>query len=325
MAEQIYVQPKLAREWRDAHFSSVAAGVGRLATVFVNLYVVDIPGGGWVLIDTGLPKLGWYVRRAVESRYGVGARPEAIVLTHGHFDHAGNAKQLADAWDVPVYAHPLELPYLLGRSDYPPGDPTPGGAISFLSRFFPVSGIDLGRRVRALPPDGSISAMPGWRWHPTPGHTAGHVSLFRESDQTLLAGDAVVTTDLDAWSSQFAWPREISRPPTPLTPDWHAARQSIRRLAELEPTTLAAGHGLPISGRHLSSELRAFADEMQEPRGGRYAGDPAMYDADGSVIAVPPPMPDPLPRNLAIGAGISIGVIGLYAASRRRGRSHRGS
>ena len=36
--------------------------------------------------------------------------------------------------------------------------------------------------------------MPGWRWVHTPGHTAGHVSLFRDADRTLIAGDAFVTT-----------------------------------------------------------------------------------------------------------------------------------
>jgi glyoxylase-like metal-dependent hydrolase (beta-lactamase superfamily II) len=118
----------------------------------VNLYAVDLPGGRWTLVDTGIPSFGWYVRKAVESRYGAGSRPEAIIPTHGHFDHAGNARELAELWDVPVYAHTLEMPYLTGRSDYAPQDPTPGGAMCFLSRFFPRSGIDLGRRRRAIRP-----------------------------------------------------------------------------------------------------------------------------------------------------------------------------
>lgn len=147
------------------------------------------------------------------------------------------------------------------------------------------------------------------------------MSLFRESDGTLLAGDAVVTTDLDAWSSHVGWPRRISRPPTPLTPDWFAARDSIRRLADLLPSTLAAGHGLPIGARNLGGELRAFADEMPEPAGGRYAAEPARYAEDGSVAAVPPPVPDPLPRNLAIGAGVAIVALGVLAAARRNSTS----
>ena len=59
--------------------------------------------------------------------FGHGNRPAAILLTHGHFDHVGALKTLAEEWDVPVYAHTLELPYLTGRSSYPPPDPSVGG------------------------------------------------------------------------------------------------------------------------------------------------------------------------------------------------------
>lgn len=160
--------------------------------------------------------------------------------------------------------------------------------------------------------------MPSWRWIATPGHTAGHVSLFRESDRTLLAGDAVVTTDLDAWSSQFTWPRELSRPPTPLTPDWHAARDSIRRLADVDPRTIASGHGLPIRGRELGHELHVFADTLREPQGGRYANDPVRYASDGSVAELPPPVADLLPRNLAIGAAVLLAAAAVLKVASNR-------
>ena len=139
-----------------------APGVSYTTIVFVNAYFVDARDGGnsWVLVDTGLPNMAALVRRAVEARYGSGARPRAIILTHGHFDHAGNALDLAREWDVPVYAHRLEMPYLTGKSDYPPQDPTVGGALAFLSRFFSATavttsatacGIAGGRSVPGLP------------------------------------------------------------------------------------------------------------------------------------------------------------------------------
>ena len=46
----------------------------------------------------------------------------AIVMTHGHFDHVGALEDLAEEWDTPVDAHPLEHPYLDGKASYPPGD-----------------------------------------------------------------------------------------------------------------------------------------------------------------------------------------------------------
>ena len=273
-----------------AAFAPVAHGIGRLCTVFVNCYCVDLAnGGGWVLVDTGLPGSAWYIQKAVADRYGPGARPNAIVLTHAHFDHAGNALALAERWNVPVFVAKHELPYVTGQADYPPGDPTPGGAICFLSRFFPRGGIDLGRRVRMLPEDGSVPPMPGWRAIATPGHSAGHTSFIREADRVAIVGDALSTLDLDAWSSQMTWPREIARPATPFTPDWIAARQSIRDLADARPTAIAAGHGLPIDGPDLADRLRDFANAMTEPHGGRYAdGHPVEYQPSGVRQARPP-------------------------------------
>ena len=94
---------------------SFAPGVARLGVVFVNVFAVGEPGGPWMLVDSGLAGSAGLIRRAVAERFGT--CPEAILLTHGHFDHIGSARDLADGWGVPIYAHPLETPYLTGRSD----------------------------------------------------------------------------------------------------------------------------------------------------------------------------------------------------------------
>ena len=99
-----------------------------LRTMIVNLQMVGSPGSGdWVLVDTGIGNFEGSIAEAAEKRFG--RPPVSIVLTHGHFDHVGNVKELADRWGVPVYAHELELPYLTGREDYPPGDPSVGGGM----------------------------------------------------------------------------------------------------------------------------------------------------------------------------------------------------
>ena len=125
-------------------------------------------------------------------RQGVAA--QAIILTHGHFDHVGSVEALAEEWDCPVYAHPLEQAYLDGTASYPPADPwVGGGLVALLSPLFPRSPTNRAPRLRLLPEDGSVPGMPGWQWIYTPGHTPEHVSLWREQDRTLLAGDAVIT------------------------------------------------------------------------------------------------------------------------------------
>jgi glyoxylase-like metal-dependent hydrolase (beta-lactamase superfamily II) len=187
--------------------------LARLRIAFVNVYFVGGPlrptpnatgsrvpeapdAGSWALVDAGLSIGAARILEVAAERYGRESRPAAIVLTHGHFDHVGALQPLLGVWDVPVYAHPLELPFLTGRADYPPPDPTveKPGLVARLSPFFPKRGINLGGRVKPLPADQSVPGMPGWRWVHTPGHAPGHVSLFRQSDRALIAGDAVVTT-----------------------------------------------------------------------------------------------------------------------------------
>ena len=137
----------------------IAPDVGWLPVSFTNVYFLGRPGGRWILVDAGFPGRAREILAAAEARFGSGSAPEAIVLTHGHIDHAGNAAALAGAWDVPIYAHHLETPFLTGRSAYPPPDPTVGGAIAFLSRFLPVRPRDLGGRLREL----HTHKVPGFR------------------------------------------------------------------------------------------------------------------------------------------------------------------
>lgn len=306
----------------QSSFEPVAPDVMRLGIVFVNVYMIGAAGGPWVLVDTGLPFSAARTRAAAAARFGANTPPLAIILTHGHFDHAGSAMELAEGWDVPIYAHRLELPYLTGRSDYPPQDPTMGGAIAVMSRLFPHSGFDLGARVRPLPDDGRVPELPDWRWIYTPGHTHGHVSLFRDTDRTLLAGDALATMDLDSWQSMLTFAREFDRPAAPFTTDWGAARQSVDTLEALQPNAVGAGHGMVIKGPRIAEDLRRFADEFPQrvpPPTTRYFPEPARADESG-VISVPPPASDPFPK---IVAGVAAGAVMLMLLRRRNQRRPR--
>jgi glyoxylase-like metal-dependent hydrolase (beta-lactamase superfamily II) len=169
----------------------LTADLARLRVAFVNLFFAGARGGPWALVDTGLSVGVAQVLEEAAARYGREVRPAAIILTHGHFDHVGALETLLAVWDVPVYAHPLELPFLTGKADYPPPDPTVGrGMLARLSPLFPEKGIDVSGHVQPLPDGGEVPGMPGWRWVPTPGHSPGHVSLFRDADRVLIAGDA---------------------------------------------------------------------------------------------------------------------------------------
>jgi glyoxylase-like metal-dependent hydrolase (beta-lactamase superfamily II) len=295
----------------------------RLQQLIVNSYLVGEPGvGTWAVIDTGLgPFSASKIIRAAESRFGRGSKPSAIVLTHGHFDHVGAIHRLVKYWDVPVFAHELELPYLTGRSAYPPPDPTVGGGLmARLAGLYPRQPINLGKRVHALGMDGVVPGLPGWRWIHTPGHSPGHVSLFRFSDRVLIAGDAFVTVKQESLFSVLRQSPRVSRPPAYFTPNWEAARTSLETLLGLEPELAATGHGPPMSGETLREELRDLVrsfDTCAVPAHGRYIGRPALTDESG-VVLVPPPVPDPVPGMLAAGvAGVAVLLL-LRSLGRKR-------
>lgn len=242
--------------------------------------------GTWTLIDTGIPMLGGLIESSAAERFGEGSRPHAIVLTHGHFDHVGNVKELADKWGVPVYAHPLEFPYLTGLAAYPRVDPFVGGGIMPLTApVFPSGPIDITRHLMELPGDGSIPGMPEWRWIHTPGHSPGHVSLWRETDRTLIAADAFTTTNMDSAYAVITQKPELHGPPTFLTVDWDAAKTSVTLLAELEPELVITGHGQAMHGAEMRAALHKLAQEFERfavPERGHYVEHPA-HVSDGSV------------------------------------------
>lgn len=252
---------------------NVAPGIEGLRILFVNVYGINTPDGGWTLIDTGLHLSSSKIKKWAQEQFGA-ERPRAIILTHGHFDHTGTAEDLVKDWNAPVYAHVDELKYLTGAVKYPPPDPTVGGGLmAVLSPLYPRTSADLSGKVQALPADGSVPTLPGWRWIHTPGHADGHVSLFREQDRVLIVGDAFCTTDNNSLLAVAQQKPELTGPPAYYTPDWDAARESVAKLAALRPLTLAPGHGLPMSGDQIAGQLEELAanfDRIARPEHGKY-------------------------------------------------------
>jgi glyoxylase-like metal-dependent hydrolase (beta-lactamase superfamily II) len=239
----------------------IAPNVKGLRILFVNVFAITSPDGSWTLIDAGLPLSTERIRHWIDMKFS--KAPKAIVLTHGHFDHIGALKDFATEWNVPVFAHPLEAPFLTGKQQYPAPDPTVGGGImSVMSPLYPRGPIDISHHLELLPEDGSVPTMPEWKSIHTPGHTVGHVSFFRESDRTLIVGDAFCTTDPLSFLKIAVQKPELNGPPAYFTPDWNSARDSVRKLSALRPLALAPGHGLPMIGEEIAPKLEKLASEF---------------------------------------------------------------
>jgi hydroxyacylglutathione hydrolase len=136
-----------------------------------NCYMVRREGSDRaLLIDPGdeAQKL-----QGAMEQLGVG--PEAILLTHTHFDHIGAVAPLARATGAPVYCPREELPVLADPSAF------------FGAMFGPVEGweaehaIDAGQRLQLAGFDVDVIA--------TPGHSPGHVTFV--IDDALFSGDVL--------------------------------------------------------------------------------------------------------------------------------------
>jgi hypothetical protein len=192
-----------------------------------------------------------------------------------------------------------------------------------MSALFPKRPIDLGRHARELPADGSVPGASGWRWIPTPGHAPGHVSLVRDADRTVVAGDAFTTTKQESLVAALTQRAEIHGPPMYFTPDWDKARASLKHLADYAPTAAITGHGPPLRGERLQYGLRSLAEHFDvwaRPAHGRYRDHPAITDGSG-VVELPPPQ---VSTSTVLLGGLVLGaVIGLATSIGRGDRDRR--
>ncbi|MBT2664252.1 MBL fold metallo-hydrolase [Bacillus sp. ISL-4] len=246
-----------------------------LSVQIVNVIFVGSPKDDkWVLIDAGMPRSAEVIKKTAEEIYGPQNPPAAIILTHGHFDHVGALIELMEYWKAPVYAHIKEMPYLTGQENYPNPDPTvEGGMVAKISWIFPNEGINLDEKVQPLPDDHSVPGLRNWKWVHTPGHSKGHISLFRESDRSLIAGDAFVNVRQDSLYKVITQEKEIAGPPRYLTTDWEAAKESVKLLESMKPAVAITGHGYPVEGQELEMGLSKLAkefDSLAKPDHGKY-------------------------------------------------------
>lgn len=166
------------------------------------------------------------------------------------------------------------MPYITGRKDYPLADPSVDeGIVAKISKTFPHTSINIGARGLALPKNGEIPGLPKWRYVHTPGHSEGHISLYNDIDKVLISGDTFCTIKQESIISVLTQSEHISGPPKYLTTDWVKAKESVKKLYDLNPYIAIPSHGKPMEGNklrmHLEFLMKNF-DEIAKPREGKF-------------------------------------------------------
>ncbi len=180
----------------------------------INVYVV-----GDVLVDAGTPAARRRILRELD-----GATVCTHVVTHAHPDHFGSSHAVCETLGLPLWAGELDAEAI--ETATPVASDTKAGRFLAKGKMPPAHPV--ARRLR----EGDEVA--GFTVLDVPGHSPGHIALWREQDRTLIAGDVF-----------FNRPR-LGSPPDFLTVDPERNRASMRRLAELRPALALFGHGPPL-------------------------------------------------------------------------------
>jgi hydroxyacylglutathione hydrolase len=189
----------------------------------INVYLLED-----VLVDAATKYAGRRIFRQLE-----GHKLTAHALTHAHPDHQGASRAVCERYGVPFWvgekdADAAEDPSLIATRQ----------PDSFMAQFFARTMSGPGHRVDRRLHEGDEVA--GFKVLDVPGHSAGHVAYWRESDGVLVLGDVLNNMDVVTAIPGLTVPKDY------LTPDPAENRRSARKLAPLEPKLVLFGHGAPL-------------------------------------------------------------------------------
>jgi hydroxyacylglutathione hydrolase len=217
----------------------------------MNIYFLE-DGEGVVAFDAGTKAMRRQAAAAAAQLGGL----KRVVLGHAHADHRGTAPYLG----VPVHCHPDEVADAESEASIAPYMDLSQLPVAWVRWLYPT----LLRRWDggAVKVDGTVAEgedVAGFEVLHFPGHAPGLIGLWRESDRVALVSDVVYLVD----SARLkALPHGEASVPHPAWAWDHArAKESVRRLAALEPRIVGAGHEPPLRGENLRPVLERAAEK----------------------------------------------------------------
>lgn len=232
-----------------AAVSRVAPGVRQVSVgepFHSHVYLIDSVDGP-IAFDAGVKGTG----RAILD--AAGGHLHRAVLSHSHVDHRGGANEL----DAPVYCHPDERADAEGDAGYSYTDFSQIANEAVREALPKLHAAWDGGPVKIAGTVEEDEHVADFRVIAIPGHARGQIALFRDSDRLLLAADAIFTFDA-----------ETGRPASPRVPhpfsnwDTDAARESIRRLASLQPASVWPSHSEALTGEGVAERLARAAGNL---------------------------------------------------------------
>ena len=226
--------------------TSVGPGLHRLASVYTNWYLLE-EGGRLTVLDAGLPR-DWQAFGSALGRMGYSLGDiDAVLVTHHHPDHFGNAERLRES-GARVFTHSAEAPFLRGEETLDNRN-----LWRYLWRPWYAAYMlgYLRKGILRTPPvaqlneleDGETLDVPGSpRVIHAPGHTAGSCAIFLEAQSALLSGDALVTLDVAKGPRGRRGPQVVRGPHSG---DIQEAISSLDALAATNARVVLPGHGEP--------------------------------------------------------------------------------
>jgi hydroxyacylglutathione hydrolase len=203
-----------------------------------NVYLVED-----VLVDTATR----WARRRILRQLG-DRRLSLVALTHCHPDHQGSARAICEHYGVPLACHEADVAAVEGRAPMVP-QTWPARQSSRLLAGPPHP---VGRVLR----EGDLVA--GFRVIHTPGHTPGHIVLFRDADRVAIAGDVLANIHFVTLKPG------LREPPSIFSADPAQNRRSIQTLIALDPAVVCFGHGPPLRQTELLHQFVARRAEARQ-------------------------------------------------------------